>query len=163
MRLNVVLIIRPVVFAIDRINDVYGDTIGYIVVVNDMTEKIQTMNQMEQAKIQAERANEAKSTFLANMSHEIRTPINAVLGMDEMILRESQRPEIIDYAKQIRSASKSLLSIINEILDFSKIESGKMELAQNSYESVTFFKDIVRIGTFRAKNKNIKISLDMDN
>lgn len=149
--------------AIDRINDVYGDTIGFIVVVNDMTEKIQTMNQMEQAKIQAERANEAKSTFLANMSHEIRTPINAVLGMDEMILRESQRPEIIDYAKQIRSASKSLLSIINEILDFSKIESGKMELAQNSYESVTFFKDIVRIGTFRAKNKNIKISLDMDN
>jgi len=148
--------------SVDRIEDVYNDSLGYIVLVNDMTEKIETMNQMENARVQAEKANEAKSIFLANMSHEIRTPINAVLGMDEMILRESQAPEIIDYARQIRSASKSLLSLINEILDFSKIESGKMEIVSGTYETGPFFKEIVRVMSFRAKEKNLKITLDMD-
>ena len=73
-------------------------------------------------------ANEAKSAFLSNMSHEIRTPINAVLGLDEMILRESNEPEIKNYAIEIQSSGKSLLSIVNDILDFSKIEAGKMEI-----------------------------------
>ena len=61
-------------------------------------------------------ANKAKSNFLANMSHEIRTPMNAIIGMDEMILRESNDPSINKFALDIRSASKTLLSIINDIL-----------------------------------------------
>jgi hypothetical protein len=71
------------------------------------------------------KANEAKSDFLSNMSHEIRTPINAIIGMNEMILRESENENVIDYASTIRSSSQSLLSIINDVLDISKIESGK--------------------------------------
>ena len=82
--------------------------------------------------------------------------------MDEMILRESKHPEIIDYARQIRLASKSLLSIINEILDFSKIESGKMEIVEGTYETSPFFKDIMRLMYFRVKDKKIKIELEMD-
>ncbi len=73
-------------------------------------------------------ANKAKSDFLARMSHEIRTPVNTILGMDEMILRESRDSAVLEYADDIRSAGRSLLSIINDILDLSKIESGKMEI-----------------------------------
>jgi len=62
-------------------------------------------------------ANEAKGKFLAHMSHEIRTPINGILGMNEMILRESREPEVRKYSHDIKSAAKSLLGIINEILD----------------------------------------------
>lgn len=67
------------------------------------------------------------------MSHEIRTPINAVIGMNEMILRESRDENITGYAQNVKSASNSLLAIINDILDFSKIESGKMEIVDEEY------------------------------
>ena len=73
----------------------------------------------EKAKEIAQEANRAKSDFLANMSHEIRTPINAVLGMDEMILRESTDSKILEYASNIKQAGSMLLSLINDILDFS--------------------------------------------
>ena len=65
---------------------------------------------------------------ISHMSHEIRTPINAVLGMDEMILRESKEQNIKEYAMDIYTAGQTLLSLINDILDFSKIDSGKMEI-----------------------------------
>ena len=71
----------------------------------------------------ARAANEAKSQFLSNMSHEIRTPINAIMGMDEMILREAKDEAIREYAENIRAAGASLLGIVNDILDFSKIEA----------------------------------------
>ena len=80
-------------------------------------------------------ASEAKSSFLSNMSHEIRTPINAILGMNEMILRESDDDTIRDYSNTIKSAGNSLLGLINDILDFSKIESGKMELVPAEYDT----------------------------
>lgn len=73
----------------------------------------------EKAKEIAQKANRAKSDFLANMSHEIRTPINAVLGMDEMILRESTDSKILEYASDIKQEGSMLLSLINDILDFS--------------------------------------------
>ena len=79
-------------------------------------------------------ANRAKSNFLANMSHEIRTPMNAIIGMDEMIIRETQDPKISKYALDIKSASKTLLSIINDILDLSRIESGRMEIIPVEYD-----------------------------
>ncbi len=110
----------------------------------------------------ADTANKAKSDFLAQMSHEIRTPINAVIGMDEMILRETQDPDIKGYAHDIKSASKTLLSLVNGVLDFSKIESGKMEIVPVRYKTVEMIDDIVSMISDRAERKDLLLSLDID-
>ena len=88
-------------------------------------------------------ASEAKSSFLSSMSHEIRTPINAVLGMNEMILREAEDENILEYASNIQNAGKTLLALINSILDFSKIEEGKMELVPVRYDVSSMVNDLV--------------------
>nr|MCR5054853.1 response regulator [Lachnospiraceae bacterium] len=116
----------------------------------------------EEAKNDAILANEAKSRFLANMSHEIRTPINAVLGMDEMILRESRDTSIREYAVDIRSAGRTLLSLINDILDFSKIESGKMEIVPVEYEVATMVIDLSNMIRPRVEAKDLEFILEVD-
>lgn len=110
----------------------------------------------------AQAANEAKSAFLSNMSHEIRTPINAVLGMDEMILRESTEDSILEYAEAIRSAGNSLLGIINDILDFSKIEAGKMEIVPVEYDVASILNDLVNMIKKRADDKNLELVVKVD-
>ena len=104
-------------------------------------------------------ASEAKSAFLANMSHEIRTPINAVIGMNEMILRESKNKAIRSYAANIKAASTNLLSIVNDILDFSKIEAGKMELFPENYDIASMVVDLVNMITPRLEKKNLTLNL----
>ena len=94
------------------------------------------------------------------MSHEIRTPINAVLGMDEMILRESNEPQIKEYAMDIYMAGQTLLSLINDILDFSKIESGKMEIVPVEYDVSSLIHDLANMTIQRAKAKNIKVEVE---
>lgn len=96
---------------------------------------------IKEAQRKAEAASEAKSLFLANMSHEIRTPINAILGMNEMILRETGKDQIREYAQSIYSAGNSLLYLVNDVLDISKIESGKLELTENIYDLASFIHD----------------------
>ena len=112
------------------------------------------------ARYEAMAANEAKGRFLAHMSHEIRTPINAVLGMDEMILRESKEPNIKDYAMDIYTAGQTLLSLINDILDFSKIESGKMEIVPTEYDVSSMIHDLANMASQRAKDKNIRLEVE---
>lgn len=107
-------------------------------------------------------AAEAKSSFLANMSHEIRTPINAILGMNEMILRECSEDEIQEYAQNIQIASTTLLSLINDILDISKIESGKMEVVPENYHLGNLLYDILVVIKPRLEKKNLKLNLDID-
>ena len=119
-------------------------------------------DQIREAKEEAELANQAKSKFLANMSHEIRTPINAVLGMDEMILRESSEPGIRAYAEDIYTAGNTLLSLINDILDSSKIESGKMEIVPVDYELKTLVRDLVNMIKKRALDKDLMLVPEID-
>ena len=107
-------------------------------------------------------ASEAKSSFLSNMSHEIRTPINAVLGMNEMILRESGGGNIREYASNIQSAGKTLLHLINDILDFSKIEEGKMEIVPVKYNTVSLINNLVATVSGRARSKKLDLILDID-
>lgn len=125
-------------------------------------EKVRESDELREAKNIAEQANHAKSDFLANMSHEIRTPINAIMGMNEMVLRESKDEEIRGYAANIQSASKTLLSLINDILDFSKIEAGKMEIIPAPYEVAVFFNDVVNMTSIKAKQKQLDFQLEID-
>ncbi len=111
---------------------------------------------------EATAAAEAKSSFLANMSHEIRTPINAVLGMNEMILRENEDEVIRGYAQNIQSAGQTLLSLINDILDISKIESGKMELVPEKYQLNELLYDILLVIQPRMEKKGLRLVLDID-
>ncbi len=103
------------------------------------------------------RAEQAKSRFLSNMSHEIRTPINAVLGMNEMILRECKDEQLLGYAGNIQNAGKTLLFLINDILDISKIESGKMEIIPVEYEVGQLFLDLWNIIFLKAQEKGLAI------
>ncbi|MCQ2505796.1 MAG: response regulator [Lachnospiraceae bacterium] len=113
-------------------------------------------------KNKADQANKAKSQFLANMSHEIRTPINAILGMNTMVLRKSSDTEVRKYAEDIQSAGRSLLSIVNDILDFSKIESGKMSLIYMDYDYPDLINDVYNMVTPRAKDKGLKFTIEID-
>ena len=117
----------------------------------------------EQRKKQdAENASIAKSQFLATMSHEIRTPINTVLGMNEMILRDSKEDLVREYANNISAAGKTLLSLINDILDFSKIESGKMEIIEVEYTMKSLLRDLALMTENRIAEKGLKLVLDID-
>ncbi|MBQ6298743.1 MAG: response regulator [Selenomonadaceae bacterium] len=132
---------------------------AYLFVVRTKAEESDALREAKQA---AEDANNAKSIFLANMSHEIRTPINAIIGMNEMILRESQNPDIIDYAQNSSAASETLLSLINDILDFSKIESGKMELVVENYKLSEVVKNLVNMMRPRAEKKNLAFTVQVN-
>ena len=116
----------------------------------------------EKAKEIAQQANRAKSDFLANMSHEIRTPINAVLGIDEMILRESTDSKILEYASDIKQAGSMLLSLINDILDFSKIESGKMDIIPVDYDLGILLSDTIDMIRSRAEEKKLQLELNIE-
>lgn len=110
-------------------------------------------------------ANQAKSQFLANMSHEIRTPINGIIGMDTMLLKNCDTcdaEEIREYAKNILSASQTLLSIINDILDISKIESGKMEIVPMKYELFSVLNDCYNMTKARADAKKLEFEMEID-
>ena len=123
---------------------------------------LDALRKEKRSQQEAEAANMAKSSFLANMSHEIRTPINAVLGMDEMILRESSDESILSYAANIQSAGHSLLSVINDILDLSKIESGRLELLTAEYSTQQLMNDCYSMMIMRAEKKDLLLEIKND-
>lgn len=124
--------------------------------------RTQQLKHSEHQTALSESANQAKSEFLSHMSHEIRTPINAVMGMDEMILRESKDPVILEYAQNLQNAAKSLLELIDDILDFSKIEAGKMEIIPVEYELGSMLNDVVNMIQKRAEKKNLYFHVEAD-
>lgn len=142
--------------AVNKINDTYGDLIGYIIIVTDFSERIKTVERLEEAIEEAECANQAKSRFLANMSHEICTPMNAIIGFSELVLKSDISSQVREYVEDIKGASNNLLAIINDILDISKIESGKMELVCENYYVEPLLTDIAIIISNQAKEKGLE-------
>lgn len=164
--------------------DVYYSRLPMMYLVNVIMcamaqyEVVKAKIKQDKALDDARKASEAKTDFLANTSHEIRTPINAVLGMNEMILRESTRAEslnvsdpevyrgifrnIRNYSGNVDSAGSSLLSIINDILDFTKIEEGKMEIVEVGYQLSSVLNDISNMIYFRAREKDLIFETEID-
>ena len=118
--------------------------------------------ELKKAADAAIQGEQAKALFLTSMSHEIRTPINAILGMNEMILRECTDSRLLSYSGNIQSAGRTLLTLINGILDMSKIESGKMEIISTEYKTADLFLDLWNAIYLRAEDKGLAISFTLD-
>ncbi len=117
---------------------------------------------LEHARKQAEAASQAKSGFLANMSHEIRTPLSGIIGLAQMTLGQSPRPDLREHLEMILDSSRSLLSIVNDILDFSKIEAGKMEFSPVDFDLRECLDRDMKPFQFSSRQKGLKLSVRID-
>ncbi len=123
---------------------------------------VQQIMEVREVQLERDRANEegvAKTQFLASMSHEIRTPINSILGMNEMILKESRDPNIQNYAGIINDSGTLLLSLINDVLDVSKIGSDMEEIVCANYDPAKMFDNAAEMLRTQATKKGLEIKV----
>ena len=145
-----------------QIVDENGQKQGCVILVLDMTDIKAYINEIKRVRQQAEKANIAKSEFLANMSHEIRTPMNAIIGLNDIIMEECKDSSIYAHAKDVQSAAKNLLAIINDILDLSKVEAGKMELVYTDYHLKTVVGEVVGMMDMAASKRGLIMKYQCD-
>ncbi len=129
---------------------------GMVSIIRDITS---AERELARAKAAAEAANESKSRFLAAMSHEMRTPLNAVLGMNRLMLKTQLTEDQRRYALMIRSSGQALLELINDILDLSKIEAGRMELEVVDFSPSATVDNVVSLLSARAQTKGLTLEL----
>ncbi|GAB1394435.1 hypothetical protein MASR1M60_25990 [Rhodocyclaceae bacterium] len=153
--------------------DANGRCVGVLGIGHDITDLKKYQNQLEAlvaerttqlvaAKETAEAASRAKSTFLANMSHELRTPMNAIMGMNDLILRRTDDPKLRDQLGKIAQASQHLLHVINDILDISKIEAASLRLEQVNFKLGNVLENLMSLLGHRAMEKGLKLLADLD-
>lgn len=127
-----------------------------------LTRYMKKMIRDEESIEEVRRADRAKTEFLTLMSHEIRTPINAVLGMNDMVLREHPTDKIKEYSLNIKEAGNSLLSLVNSILDFSKVEAGEMEVDNSEFSLSALVNDCYNLVVNDANQKKLKFMVEYD-
>ena len=159
--LIVYLIMFPLILSIQAINpqillvtslESFITFLMYFTIENP---DIKMIEQLEIAKSQADKANHAKTDFLSSMSHEIRTPLNAIVGFSDCIEQSNTLDEAKDNAKDIVSASKTLLEIVNGILDISKIEAGRLEIVNTTYNARSTFLNLSKLVKPRIDEKGL--------
>ncbi len=130
---------------------------NFIVMMADITARVETEQALRRAKADADNASRAKSEFLASMSHEIRTPMNGVIGMTSLLLDTNLTAEQSDFVNTIRTSGEALLTIINDILDFSKIESGKMEVEKLPFDLALCLEETIELFAPQASQRHLEI------
>ncbi len=144
-------------FAITAVALIVGLLIKSHMKVYDIEHK---QNVLQRKELEA--SKDSQNAFFANMSHEIRTPINAIVGLNEMILRESDSTEIKNYARDIKVASEMLLGQVNDILDLSQMEIQKMPIIPAQYKTVELFEEVIELMRVRIEKKGLQFIIDID-
>ncbi|WP_051656727.1 ATP-binding protein [Butyrivibrio sp. AE3004] len=149
------------IYTDDEIEYMYTNSVKTAETMVSYIKMIQAQRSLADELRSQQMANEAKNNFLSSMSHEIRTPINAMLGFNEMILRESKDPEILKYASNVNSSGKLLLGLVNDILDFSRIEAGKTEIIPVEYDLSSLVNDLINTAHMRMKGKGLELKTNI--
>jgi len=144
-----------------RISYLDGNKLLVLIARSDITDAVQKeldqMKQVDQARMRAEQANEAKSAFLSNISHDIRTPLNGVIGFTRLAIEETDTEKRLDYLNKIKTSGELLLSLVNDTLDISRIESGKIELKLEETDSQEIGSHVINALMPSAEMKNVKL------
>lgn len=138
------------------------ETPDYQALTQTMNELRKTRDEAEEAMAAAQSASQAKTFFLSSISHEIRTPINAILGYNEMMLRDAEKKETVQYCVNIQSAGKTLLSMISDMMDYTEIETGSINLEKSDYSTVSMITDVTIFGRYFADKKDIELRVKAD-
>lgn len=127
---------------------------------NKMTEQEQRITRMQNQELEA--VTNSRTKFFTNMSHEFRTPLNTIVGLNEMIIRESDQEQIVEYAGNVSSAARILISLVNDIIDLSKMELSRMEITEVEYDTKELINELVDIINVQMRDKKLTFYLDID-
>ncbi len=144
------------------IRNPHGEIDSYVVVINDITERLSFVESLKEAKIKAEESDRLKTAFLANMSHEIRTPMNSIVGFSNLLNDPGLKPEKREeFLQHIQESSNLLLNLIDDIIDISKIEAGQMNVSVQQFKVNPVVRET--FSAFRESNtrENLKFKLSI--
>ncbi len=143
-------------------SDQAGNIIGYRGLARDITKRKRIQEELKQAKINAEKATQAKSVFLSNMSHEIRTPLNAIMGMFGLLETTPLTSEQADFVTTGKRSADGLLAVINDILDFSKIEAGQLDMEIINFDLRQTIQELSALPAMQAHAKGLEYLYRID-